>query len=296
MSIKQKLKEAVLQTSNVQLTESMQDIFESVELSDDVRTKFSAVFESVVNAKAVELAESYVNTAGDKADELVEAKIVELEESAEEYAELYKTQLAEKVDIYLDHVVDKWLQENQLSIEAGLKTEMFDGFVTGLKAMFIENNIAVPEDQVNVVAELEEEIQDLESKFEGSLNENKSLKDELKEFKRGQVIESVVADLTESQKEKVRNLAESIQFDESFQSRIESIVEFATGSKFGQMTEKKDDEDDKETTDDADKASPNFKSDEDEEEKDKEKEDKKGDLKESADPAMASYISAARRY
>lgn len=288
MSIKEQLKEAVANSDSTPINEALQGMFESVELSDDVRVKFSTVFESLVKAKAIELAESYIDDAAAKADVLVQEHKAELDESAEEYGKYLAEQMEKKVDTYLDHVVEQWLEENRLALEGSLKVEMFDNLVGGLKEMFVENNIVVPEDAVDVVKELEEEIKDLEATADKAVMEAKEYKDKCRLYEKAEVIKAVTKGMTESQAEKITALAEGLDFTADFESRLTTIVEFASGAKLGVISEKEK-KGEEESGEDADKGSETFKSDDESEKKDK-------DMKESApnDP-MSAYLEAAKK-
>ncbi|CAL9955483.1 head scaffolding protein [Vibrio phage D479] len=277
MHIKEQLLEAVSQ-DDTQITAALDGIFESVELSEGVREKFSVVFESAIKAKAVELAESYITEAADKAEEVIAEHKQELNEAAEKYGDHIAEQMSNKLDSYLDHVVDAWMAENKLAIENGLKVSMFDNMMEGMKDLFVENNIECPEDKIDVVETMEENIQDLESQLDSVICENRKYKDYASYVEKNIVIDEATANMTESQKEKVLTLAESIRFDENFKSNLHAVIDFAAGIQLSEVeapAKKDEDEED-------DMAS----------EKDDKKDDKKDDMKEQFVPRMSQYLSA----
>ena len=196
MSIKQLLQEAVANQSNTAITEALNDVFESVNLSDDVRTKFSTILESVVKAKAVDLAESHIELCASEADKLIEAHKAELNESAEQYGEYVAKELEGKLDTYLDHVTEKWQDANLIAVQESLKLNMFDNMIGGLKEMFVQNNIVVADTQIDVVAELSEEIQDLETRVDTLVTESV----EAKRFKAGVDKTAAIAEVTAKMK------------------------------------------------------------------------------------------------
>ena len=277
MQIKEQLLEAVSK-DDTKITTALDGIFESVELSEDVRNKFSTVFESVIKTKAVELAEAHIAEAAEKAEAVINEHKEELNEAAEKYGEHLAEQMANKLDSYLDHVVEAWMAENKLAVENGLKVSMFDGLMKGMKNVFIENNVHCPYEKIDMIEALEENIQDLEGRLDAVVVENRQHKEYANYVEKNIIIERVTAGMAESQKEKVSDLAESIRFDEHFEDNLNSVIKFAAGIK---LAEKEDMPDDKKPADKKDG------------EEDAEKKDDK-EMKESAVPSMAAYLNAAR--
>ena len=292
MSIKELLQEAVSLSDNTAITEALNDVFESAQLSEEVRTKFSTILESVVKAKAIELAESHIEACAAEADKIIKSHEADLNESAEQYGEYIAKEMESKLDTYLDHVTETWQDANLIAVQSGLKVNMFDNMVTGLKEMFVENNIVVAEDQVDVVAELTEEIEDLGQKLDTAITENVSHTRFKKAVDKTNAVAAVTANLTESQKEKVSAMAESLEFTDDFTSRLETIVEFAATSTIsGALLEAKDK---KEVDSDDDKGSENFKSDDETDDDDKKKKKREDEIKES-NPMMESYLAASKK-
>lgn len=210
MTIKDKLlQESKALKDPVQLDE----IFESVELSEDVKDKFSSVFESAVKSRAVNLAEKHI-------DEIVEHADTYLAEQVEQIKEEQSGQVNE----YLSYVVENWLTENKLAVETGLKAQLFDSLLGEMKNLFIEHNVTVPEDSVDVVEELENELAENSVELDNLIKTKARLEEQLAGQKRDYAIDKATADLTESQKENVKELAENLTLDESFDSKLSHIV------------------------------------------------------------------------
>ncbi|CAL9955466.1 head scaffolding protein [Vibrio phage D480] len=278
MQIKEQLLEAVSH-DDTKITTALDGIFESVELSEDVRNKFSTVFESVIKTKAVELAEAHIAEAATKAEAVITAHKEELNEAAEKYGEHLAESMQNKLDSYLDHVVEAWMSENKLAVENGLKVSMFDGLMEGMKNVFVENNVHCPDEKIDMIESLEENITDLESRLDVVVVENRKHKEYANYVEKNIIIERVTKGMAESQKEQVSDLAESIRFDENFEDNLNSVIKFASGIK---LAEKEDDEED-------DKK-PAPKKDEDGDDDAEKKDDK--DINESVTPSMAAYLKA----
>lgn len=181
-------------------------------LSEGFREKAATIFEAALNSK-------------------VAAKVNELEESyaerLSEETESFKSELVEKVDSYLNYVVESWMEDNKLAVEAGLRTEIAEGFMTALKDVFVENYIEVPESKVDLVDQLSEQVQELEEKLNKTIKDNIELSEGLASAKRAAIVEAATKELTVAQAEKLASLAESIEFDgeASFAKKIATIKE-----------------------------------------------------------------------
>ena len=263
MSIKAAL---LAEAKSIDTAVELDSIFESVELSSEVKAKFSTVFESVVKQKAVALAESHIEAIASRADELVEAK-------AEEKLDA----LSEQVNKYFDHIVESWLTENKLAVENGLKVQMFESLLSSMKDTFVEHNIIVPTESVDVIAEIEDELAEAQTELSKIVDANVILKEEIRGMKREKVIAESIAALTDVQKDKVMTLSEGIEFSDTFATKLESIVEMVGASKpISMLSEKLD----------SDADGLNFK-DEKEVEKKEEKEVEKKEKKEKKEDGKA---------
>jgi hypothetical protein len=181
-------------------------------LSEDFKRKATAIFEAAVKTKVAELAE-----------ELEAQYVAQFEEAYEEM----KEDFASKVDEYLDYVVESWMQENELAIESGLRTEIAEGFIDSLKTVFEEHYIDIPEEKFDVVEELASKVEALEKQVNEEMTKNINLKQKLSEQKKVEALHSVCEGLTLSQAEKIKTIAESVEFvsEEDFVDQIEAIKE-----------------------------------------------------------------------
>ena len=211
MSLKQKLLEAA---KRIDTAVELDSIFESAEVSADVKSKMQTVFESAVKARAIALAESHITEIAEKSEEMVEARV------QEELAELNTT-----LDTYLDHVANKWLEENTVAVSNNIKVDMFESLMGGLKDMFVEHNVVIPAEAVDVVAEMEEEVAESREMLNVALTEKAGLEKTISNMKRDALVAEAIADLTESQKETVQNLIEGIEFSDTFGGKLNAIVE-----------------------------------------------------------------------
>jgi len=208
------LKDQLLaEAKNITASVELDGIFESVELSDEVKANFSTVFEQTVKAKAVELAESHINKIADDA----EAKVAELTEAAK--AE-NAAELLENADKFLSHIASQWLQENKLAVDNGIKARMLESMVGGLKELFVEHNVSIPEDEVDVVAELEGELEESKAEVASLFGKNVELTEQVAVMKRETALKEATADLTESQKEKVMSLVEGLDYNDAYSTKL----------------------------------------------------------------------------
>ena len=193
--------------------EDIDAMFNGEELSEEFKEKASTLFEAAINAKLT-------------------AEIVRIEE---EYDALLKEEMQEfaeevtnKLDTYLDYVVENWMSENEVAIESTLRNEISEQFIDDLKNLFTENYMNIPEEKVNVIEQLTDKIEALETKLDESITENHELKSVLAESTKKDVIDFVSSDLTLTQKEKFLPFAEGIEFDgdlNSYQRKLEIIKE-----------------------------------------------------------------------
>lgn len=217
MSLKDQL---IAESKNIDTAVELDSVFESVELNEDVKTKFSAVFESAVKARALTLAESHIEAISARADELVESRV------EEEISELN-----ESVNTYFDHLVESWKEENKVALAEGMKADLFESMMASLKAVFVEHNIEVPAESVNVVSELESEVTEANAELNKMIRTNRALNEELNSMKMADSVKTATSELTESQKEKVSTLVEGLKFDDKFEAKLNAIVEMVSATK-----------------------------------------------------------------
>ena len=215
------LKEQLLAESKQIDTEIKLDgIFEGVELTESVKSQFEIVFAESVKKRALELAESHIQSIAEKAEEKVEEEVEKKTKEKEE-------KLKETCNKFFAHLATEWLKENALPVDKGIKADLFDSVMVGMKGLFVEHNVIVPEEGVDIVAELEAEMQeskDVASKYFEQLQEQQK---ENIELKRDAVLKEATLGLTESQKEKVEKLIEGTEFDEKYEGKLIAMVEMA---------------------------------------------------------------------
>ena len=188
------------------------------DLSEEFKVKAATIFEAAVMAR--------VNAEVATLEEAFESRLVE-------QAELDKEEIIEKVDGYLGYVVEQWMSDNEIAIENGLKSEIFEGFVKGLKTLFQEHYIEVPEERFDVVGDLQEQVDFLEAKLDDSLAQNVQMMKELNEMTRNSVTGEFCSDMTDTEVEKFTALAEELVYEdaENFASKLQIIKENYFGKK-----------------------------------------------------------------
>ena len=193
------------------------------DLSEEFKEKAATVFESAVNSKVKEIAES------------MEAEIKEINE--QDVAK-HKEELTEKVDSYLSYVVEEWMKENEIALERGIKGEIAEDFITGLKKLFAEHYIDVPDERYNVLEDQAAKIESLEKKLNEQIEKNVELNKDNADKTRSTIMSEVAEGLADTAKEKFAKLAEEIEWSDadSFKTKCETIKE----SYFGVKEEVKD--------------------------------------------------------
>lgn len=181
-------------------------------LSEEFKEKATMIFEAAVIARAEEV--------------IAEAQ-VEMQEQFELAVEEIKDELAEKVDGYLNYMIEEWVNDNEIAITKGLRAEIVEDFIGGLRNLFIEHYIDIPEDKVDIVEELTGKVEELEDSLNEQIKSAVELKKELNEHKKFEAIYAACEGLTQTQVEKIKSLAESIEFtsDEEFADKLETIKE-----------------------------------------------------------------------
>ena len=197
-----------------------------IDLSADVKALVSsdADLSEEFKDKAAMIFETAVKTRIKEQTKILEARY---EEKLSVETETVKEAMVEKVDSYLNYVVEEWMKENELAVERGIRTEIAEDFITGLKDLFKEHYIDVPEEKYNVLDDLTGQVKDLESKLNEQIEKNVNLSKTVSESKRESLIYSVSQDLADTEKEKFASMAENVEFDsaEKFQEKLETIKE-----------------------------------------------------------------------
>ena len=216
-----------------QLTAAYNKMFEGTDLVDELEvTDTNAELAAIVEGEAT-LSEEFKEKTSVIFEAAVKSKLSEevsrLEEQyAEELAEeveTIKTDLVGKVDSYLNYVVESWMEENKLAIQNGLRTEIAENFMNGMRDLFVESYVEVPESKVDLVDELAEQVSELEEKLNSTTGDAISLAEELETYKRDTIIAEASRDLADTQAEKLRELVETVDFEneESFTKKINTV-------------------------------------------------------------------------
>jgi hypothetical protein len=171
-------------------------------LSEDFKQKASTIFEAAVQAKVVEQVNS-------KMEELETELKSDQDTSSEEFAK----ELTEKVDGYLTYIVEEWMKENELAIERGIRTELVEDFMSGLRTLFTEHYIDIPEEKVDMVDDLFTKVEDLETSLDEEINRGVELQKELSQFKKDDIVRDVTKDLADTETEKISKLSEGIEYE-----------------------------------------------------------------------------------
>ena len=197
-----------------------------IDLSDDVKALVSsdADLSEEFKDKAATIFEAAVKTRIKEHKEILD---VQYEEKLVSETAIVKEAMVEKVDSYLNYVVEEWMQENELAVERGIRTEIAEDFITGLKGLFKEHYIDVPEEKYNVLDDLTGQVKDLESKLNEQIEKNVNLSKDASELQRASLVVSVSEDLADTEKEKFVSMAENVEFDsaEKFAEKLETIKE-----------------------------------------------------------------------
>lgn len=208
----------------IEVEDDLNAISEALELSEESAEKARTIFKAAVQSKVSEIKEQLESQYSE-----------ELQTSVEKV----KSDLSEAVDKYLSYCAEEWTKENELAIERGLRSEMTENFIEGLKTLFVEHYVDVPEDKYNVIDELANRLEEMESKLDGEVSKNMEITEELDTLKRGNIVRQAGEDLTESQKEKLSSLANGVDFKdaEDFAEKISEIKEAYFGVKGDELAE-----------------------------------------------------------
>lgn len=195
--------EEVETIEEVVVESSIESIIEGEELSEEFKSKISLVFEAALNEEVAKQTETI-------REELTKSLDEALEETVSEKLET----ITENVDKYLDYVVSEWMSENEIAIESGIKVEMAESLMSGLKNLFVEHNVSVSEETVDVVENLETTVTELEGKANDLVNENIELQKEIASFKAEQKFDELSEGLSENQVERLKVLSEKLDIED----------------------------------------------------------------------------------
>ena len=199
-------------TDEVDIDDDVNALLGGQELSEEFREKAKTIFEAALKSKVTELREAM--------DAHYEAKLVEEVEGM-------KDELIERVDSYLEYVADEWLQENALQVERGIRTEMTESFLEGMRGLFEEHYVSIPEDKYDVVENMVDKLDEMESKLNEQIEKNITITKSLSEATADGIVSEVSEGLSSTQKEKLASLAEGVGFEseESYKEKLETLKE-----------------------------------------------------------------------
>ncbi len=220
------MKEEEVEVEGEEIAEDKTDSEIEIDLSDDVKALVStdADLSEEFKDKAATIFETAVKTRIKEQTKILEAQF---EEKLSKETETVKEAMVEKVDSYLNYVVEEWMKENELAVERGIRTEIAEDFITGLKDLFKEHYIDVPEEKYNVLDDLTNQVKDLEGKLNEQIEKNVNLTKEVNNSERTNIVAEVSADLADTEKEKFASMAENIEFDSApkFREKLETVKE-----------------------------------------------------------------------
>ena len=210
--------EEVVVEDKVDVEEDLNALIAGEELSEDFQEKARVIFETAIKTKVAE--------AKDKLEEENKVKL-------EEELVSTKKELVGRVDSYLEYVAEEWLKENQLAVENGLKTEMTESFLNGMKGLFEEHYVSIPEEKYDVIESMVDKLDEMESKLNEQIEKNVALNKRLAESVADVILADVSEGLALSQKEKLASLAENVEFDseESYREKLVTLRESYFSSK-----------------------------------------------------------------
>ena len=215
--------------SEGEVSEDIKAVLSGADLDEDFQKKATTVFEAAVSAKVSEKVEALKETAARKISE-------ELEGIKEEFAG--------RVENFLSYACEEWMTENELAVEQGLRTEVTEAFMGGLKKLFIESNINVPDEALDVVADMNEKLDDMETRLNEQVEKNIALHEAVGAYRKNEILIETSRGLAEVQKDKFTSLAEAVEFknEESYREKLEQIKESYFGAKKPEVKEEISDE------------------------------------------------------
>ena len=204
--------EEVTQEEEFDIEEDVNALFGGEELSEEFKAKAKTIFEAAIGSKVGHIKETLESEYAEKIAEATED---------------LKVSLQERIDSYLEYVAEEWLTENELAVEAGLKTEMTESFLEGMKSLFEEHYVTIPEEKYDVIESMVDKLDDMETKLNEQMMKNSQLNKRLAESVADGILESVSDGLAATQKEKLASLSESVEFEseEEYREKLETLKE-----------------------------------------------------------------------
>ena len=208
------------ETPTVDVEEDLAALFGGEELSEEFQAKAKTIFEAAVNSKVIAVKEEMT---------------AEFEKTMSEQLESTKADLVERTDAYLEYVASEWMSENKIEVEHGLKTEMTESFLTGMKSLFEDHYVSIPDDKYDVLESMVNKLDDMEGKLNEQIEKNISLNKRLGESTADGIFIEVAEGLAETQKEKLQTLAEGVEFEgeDAYREKLVTLKEsyFPSGTK-----------------------------------------------------------------
>jgi hypothetical protein len=197
---------------DIGIQEDVEALFAGEELSEEFQQKAATIFEAAVISRAMVVAEALEE---------------EIMLAAQETVEEIKEEMEQKIDSYMSYVAEDWKKENKIAIQEGLRTEITEEFIDGLRNLFVEHYIEIPEDKYDVISDLSEQVQRLQEKLDSALEANIEMHSLIEEAVKGEIILEVCEDLTATQTEKMKSLAESVEFtaEGEYREKLEILKE-----------------------------------------------------------------------
>ena len=194
----------------IDIEEDVNALLEGEELSEEFQEKARTIFEAAIRSKVADIREQ------------IQAQY---EEELIEQVSSIKNELVERVDSYLEYVADEWIQENALAVEHGLKTEMTESFLTGMKSLFEDHYVTIPEDRYDVIESMVDKLDEMEEKLNEQIERNVALNRRLAESVADVIFADVAEGLALSQKDKLASLAENVEFDseETYREKLVTL-------------------------------------------------------------------------
>ena len=204
--------EEEVEEDGIDIEEDVNALLGGEELSEEFKEKAKVIFEAALNSKITEIQE---------------ALEIQYAEKLAEEKEGLKEALTERVDAYLEYVCEEWMVENQLAVEAGLKTEMTESFLGGMKNLFEEHYVTIPEEKYDVLESMVEKLDEMETKLNEQIDKNIHLNKRLAESTAYSILDEISEGLAQTQKEKLASLAESVEFEseEEYREKLETLKE-----------------------------------------------------------------------
>ena len=210
--------------SEGEVSEDIKAVLSGADLDEEFQKKATTVFEAAVSAKVSEKVEALKETAARKIGE-------ELEGIKEEFAG--------RVENFLSYACEEWMTENELAIESGLRSEVTEAFMEGLKKLFIESNINVPDESLDIVADMSEKLDDMETRLNEQIEKNVGLHEQVGNYHKNEILNEFSRGLAEVQKDKFTSLAEAVEFknEETYREKLGQIKESYFGAKTPEVAE-----------------------------------------------------------